>query len=100
MLHFYICEKNYLCLRYSIICFTKRFVYTKIHSSKKIIKITFKMFFSLVLSTHLPLRTSSNIVVSVSINVLQNKFQMKIVLKKIIFKICTSEIYFNLSHYS
>lgn len=98
MLHFYIYEKNYLCLSYSIICFTKTFVYTKIHSSQKLIKVTFTIFFcSLALSTHLPLRTSSNLVVSISINVLQNKFQMKIVLKKDISKICTSETYFKLS---
>lgn len=98
MLHFYIYEKNYLCLRYSIICFTKTFVYTKIHSSQKLIKITFTNFYcSLALSTHLSLRTSSKLIVSISINVLQNKFQLKIVLKNTIFKICTTEIYFKLS---
>lgn len=59
MLHFYIYKKNYLCLRYFIICFTKTFVYKKIHSSKKIVKIAFTIFFcSLALPTHLPLRTS------------------------------------------
>lgn len=48
MLHFYIYEKNYLCLRYSIICFTKTFVYTKIHSSH----LTFKKYKFLTVVTH------------------------------------------------